>query len=187
MASDQPYISSVELWPLNWAPMNWAPCNGQLLAITQYTALFSLLGTTYGGNGQTNFALPDLRGRVPVGMGQSPGTSNYNIGQSGGAEVVSLTVNQMPQHTHTATGTVNPAAATGGRGSSTSVDPTSNFPGTAPATAPVYGTPATAQMGQSPVTVTVQQAGGGQPFGILQPYLALNYIIALQGLYPSRP
>ena len=186
MASTEPFISSVELWPLNWAPQNWAACNGQLLPINQYTALYSLLGTVYGGNGQTNFALPDLRGRVPVGMGQSPGTSNYTLGQSGGTETVALNSNQMPQHTHSASGTVNPAAAAGGRGSSTSVDPTNNFSGTAPTTAPVYGTPATAQMGQSPVAVTGQQAGGGQPFGILQPYLTLNYIIALEGIYPSR-
>jgi microcystin-dependent protein len=99
----EPFIGMIILVGFNFAPRGWAVCNGQLLPISQNTALFSLLGTTYGGNGQTTFALPDLRGRVPNGMGQGPGLSNYTIGQVGGVEGVTLTVNQMPAHTHVIT------------------------------------------------------------------------------------
>src|SRR5215475_4971153 len=96
----EPFLGQIMLVPYNFAPRGWAFCNGQLLSISQNTALFSLLGTTYGGNGQTTFALPDLRGRVPLSSGQGPGLSNYNLGQSGGQETVTLTGNQMPAHQH---------------------------------------------------------------------------------------
>lgn len=190
MASNEPFMSSVDLWPLDWAPVNWAPCNGALLSIAEYSALFALLGTRYGGNGTTNFALPDLRGRVPVGMGQGPGTSSYMLGQTGGAEDSSfrMTADQMPSHTHAASGTVSPGSATStGKGASTSQSPTGNYCGTAGT--PIYGTPANEQMAESPVTVTVQPAGSSQPtpVNVMQPYIVLNYIIALLGTFPSRP
>src|SRR5437879_11862971 len=101
-----PLLGSIIMFAGNFAPRGWALCNGQILPIAQNTALFSILGTTYGGNGQTTFALPDLRGRVPVGSGQGPGLSNYDLGQQGGSESETLTVNQMPEHTHAITGEV---------------------------------------------------------------------------------
>ncbi len=182
MASAEPFLASVDLWPCNFAPKGWAYCQGQLLPVSQNTALFSLIGNTYGGDGRTTFGLPDLRGRVPVGAGQGPGLSFYNLGQSSGTENVTLTINNMPQHTHNASGTVTPGAGTGKI--TTSGDPTSNYP--AQTTTTIYTGTNNAQMGQSPVTVTVQPAGGSLPFPVIQPYLALNYIIALQGIFPSR-
>src|SRR3989442_14603602 len=99
----QPFLGMIILVPYNFAPRNWAFCNGQLLPIAQNTALFALIGTTYGGNGQTTFALPDLRGRAPISSGQGPGLSNYTLGQVGGTEIVTLLSNQMPVHTHAVT------------------------------------------------------------------------------------
>ena len=171
----------------NYAPVGYAFCNGAILPISQNTALFSLLGTTFGGNGTVTFGLPDLRSRVPVGQGQGNGLSNYVLGQAAGTENVTLLTNQMPVHTHIATGTVTPGASTGGRGSTVSTDPTSNYPATAPAGSSIYGTPQNVNMGSTPVTVTVQPAGGSLPVPVLQPYLAVNFIIATVGIFPSRP
>jgi microcystin-dependent protein len=98
----EPFLGQILLVPYNFAPKGWAFCQGQLLPIAQYTALFSLIGNTYGGDGETNFALPDLRGRVALSSGQGPGQSNYNLGQTGGAETTTLTINQMPSHSHRA-------------------------------------------------------------------------------------
>ena len=163
--SASPFIAEIILFAGNFAPRGWAFCNGQLLSISQNTALFSLLGTTYGGNGQTTFALPDLRSRVPVHPGQGPGLSSYQLGQSGGAETVTLGVNQLPAHTHAATSPPVDTAATSNR-------PTS---GMAPARGGAYAP------GPS-----VGSTGGSQPHTNLQPHLALNYIIATQGIFPSR-
>jgi len=184
------FLSTILIWPPNFAPNGWALCAGQLLPISQYTALFSLLGTTYGGDGVTNFGLPDLRSRVPVGAGQGPGLSPYNLGQMGGSENVTLTTNTIASHTHQATGLSAsvPAVTTVG---------TTNQPGpsvvlAAPTDAArnpinIYSSAAATQ-NLAPGTVTgwVAPAGGGQPHPNLQPYLALNYIIALVGIYPSR-
>jgi microcystin-dependent protein len=145
-------------------------CAGQILAISQNTALFSLLGTTYGGNGTTTFALPDLRGRVPVGIGQGPGLSNVNEGEVSGSESVTLQVNQMPSHAHLAS--VTQSAATSSRPS-----------GKVPSAGGAY---ADAGDGSMFNATHVQNAGGGQPFSIRSPYLGLIYIIALQGIFPSR-
>ncbi len=188
MASDSPIMASVDLWPLDWAPMYWSICDGKTLQITQYSALYSLLGTTYGGDGRTTFGLPDLRGRVPIGAGQQPGAANYVLGRFGGRETVTLTSNEMPSHSHAASGSVAPSAAIAGRGVTTSTDPTNNYPATSPENTPVYGTPAsaTAKMASNTVTVTVQASGSGQAFNVLPPYLVLRYIIALAGVYPSR-
>jgi len=178
------FLATILLWPCNFAPRGWAYCAGQILAISQNTALFSLLGTTYGGNGQTTFALPDLRGRVPVGAGQGPGLSSYNLGQVGGSETVTLTLNQMPMHAHTFTvsasnvkATVSTPAASNSLAApydTVNLSPIAGYNTTAPNTALNVG----------PNTTGI--AGGSTPTPIMQPYLGLNYIIALEGIYPSR-
>jgi microcystin-dependent protein len=175
----EPFLGQIMLVGFNFAPQGWAFCDGSLLSISQNTALFSLLGTTYGGNGTTTFALPDLRGRAALGFGNGPGLSPYVLGQSTGSETVTLTAGQMPAHNHlvaanAANGNVlSPSGAdlaqSEGRGGP------SNTYSTPPMTAPVTLDPA-----------TVQPSGGSGPHPNIQPVLALNYIIALQGIYPSR-
>lgn len=167
----EPILGTIILFAGNFAPRGWAFCHGQLVSIAQHTALFSILGTTYGGNGQTTFALPDLRGRVPVGPGQAPGLSNYSLGQVGGAESVTLLSSQMPPHTHGMLGSSEPAHL----GSPQNAVP-------AAPRQPVYAQHADVVMGQS----HIQPAGGGQPHENRPPYLGLNYIIAIEGTYPSR-
>jgi len=185
MASSEPLIASIDLWAPNFAPRNWAFCAGQLMPISQNAALFSLIGTTYGGDGRTTFALPDMRGRVPLGAGQTPRGTIYDLGEVGGREEVTLLPTQMPIHKHTATATVTPLAGTGkiNRG----LDPTDSYPAQlSTQQLGIYTETNNATMGASPVTITVGNAGGSQPFGIMQPYLALNYIIAIFGIFPSR-
>lgn len=158
----------------NFAPRNWALCNGQILPISQNTALFSILGTTYGGNGQTTFALPDLRSRVPVHPGQGLGLSPYTLGQQGGTETVTLLSNQMPAHTHL-------LACNGSSAGATSA--TNNFSGSlARGATGTYA--ATSDNTMNPAAIGV--AGGSQPHENLQPFLAVNFIIATSGLFPSR-
>jgi microcystin-dependent protein len=164
----EPFLGSIILFAGNFAPRGWAFCNGQILSISQNTALFSLLGTTYGGNGQTTFALPDLRGCVALHFGQGPGLSNYSLGQTGGAEVVTLDVSQMPPHAHS-----QPAS---------NGQQTTNRPNNA---VPARGGSYTGA-GDGSTLDPVSPAGGGQPHDNRPPYLALNYIIALEGIYPSR-
>jgi microcystin-dependent protein len=169
------YIGSIVLFAGNFAPRGWAFCQGQLLSISTNTALFSILGTTYGGNGQTTFALPDLRGRVPMGQGQGPGLTNVTLGEQGGSESVTLMPSQMPMHSHavacdtTATGSADPAGAYPGN------------PGSLSGTE-LYGSTANGTMAPN----MISPAGGSQPFSVQQPYLGLNYIICLEGIFPSR-
>ncbi len=182
MPASDPILASVDLWPVSWAPQGWALCNGQLLPISSNQALFSLLGITFGGNGTTNFALPDLRGRAAISAGQGAGLGNYTLGQMSGTEQAVLNLNNLPNHTHGASGTVKPMASSG-RPNQTS--PENNF------IAPISGqtmfsSTSNVAMGQSTVNVTVQATGSSLPFPIMQPYLVLNYIIALQGIYPMR-
>ena len=165
----EPFIGEIILFAGNFAPRGYAFSNGQLLSIAQNTALFSILGTTYGGNGQTTFALPDLRSRVPIHQGQGPGLSNYSLGQVAGTESVTLTASQLPPHTHT----VN---------ASSQSDITGNPSGNFPAGGSSYDTAANTTMSGGMVT----GGGGGQPHSIVQPYLTLNYCIAIEGIYPSR-
>jgi microcystin-dependent protein len=178
----EPFLGEIRLVGFNFAPVGWALCAGQILPINQNTALFSLLGTTYGGNGTTNFALPDLRGRAALGFGQGPGLSNYDLGQSTGTETVTLTVGQMPAHSHlvganAANATV---ASPSGADLAQSLEPSGR--GTPVNT---YSTPPmTAKVTLDPTTV--QPSGGSQPHSNIQPVLAMNYIIALQGIFPSR-
>jgi microcystin-dependent protein len=178
-----PFIGTICMFGFNFPPRTWALCNGQLLSIAQNTALFSLLGTTYGGNGQTTFALPDLRGRVPVHFGQGPGLSSYDLGQVGGVESSTLTVNQMPAHAHTFSGQQAVAATAG-----TTPDPTGNILAAPASSIPHYAAAnaATGATASGSVTGTTALAGGSQPQSELQPYLGLNFSIALQGIYPPR-
>jgi microcystin-dependent protein len=171
---DAPFIGMLALFGFNFPPRGWAQCNGQLLPIAQNTALFSLLGTMYGGNGTTNFGLPDLRGRVPIHLGQGPGLSNYSQGQAGGSENVTLLTTQIPAHTHTLTG-VTEAGST--------AIPTNAMLANTGALDKEYGVPGTTTaMHPSAITST----GGSQPHSNIQPYLVLNYCIALVGIFPSR-
>jgi len=171
-----PFIGQILMVGFNFAPKGWALCNGQLLPIVSNQALFSLLGTMYGGDGRTNFALPNLQGRVPIHTGQISGGSSYAIGASGGVENVTLLVNNLPSHSHQA----NCSNAPG-----TSADPTNNFWAKVAATGKtpnVYAASANGQMAPTAIGVT----GGNQPVTNMQPYLCVNFIIALQGIFPSR-
>jgi len=174
-AGDQPFIGELMLTGYNFCPRGWAAASGQLLPIAQNTALFSLLGTQFGGNGVTTFALPDLRGRTPIGAGQGPGLSDRTIGEQGGEEAVTLTTPEMPAHTHAAyattqeTNTTNPAGALPARKLRTLL-----YRG---------GSPADTAMAADAIGVT----GGGQPHDNMPPYLAMTWCIALQGIFPSRP
>lgn len=169
----EPFIGEIRMWAGNFVPRSWAFCQGQLYAVAQNQALFSILGTTYGGNGQTTFALPDFRGRVPVGTGQPPGTAPYQLGQMAGSETVTLIQNQMPAHVHGYTVPVTSEDAT-------VKTPVGNVPATSQAA--IYG-PNTNEVGFQGNTGI---AGGSQPHPNMQPYLAINVIIAVQGIYPSR-
>ena len=188
----QPFVGMIILAGFNFAPRGWAFCQGQLLPIAQNTALFSLLGTTFGGNGQTTFALPDLRSRVPVGFGQGPGLSNYDLGQVGGVEDVTLLLTQLPAHGHAVPGTGLTATSHVKGAAGNQQTPVGNVPAieAAGVTATYSDQVPDATMGSGAVTVggsaTAASAGGGQPFGIIQPYLGMNYCIALQGIFPSR-
>ena len=187
-------IGEIRMFAGTFAPRNWAFCAGQLMSISQNTALFSILGTTYGGNGQTTFALPDFRGRTAVGTGQGPGLTNISLGEVSGTETVTLLTTQMPAHTHTATATVTGTCAPKclddtGLGDT----PGGQFPAISTAGSKIY-TNATqtpdATMGSSPIaataTVTIGIAGNSQPVPIRNPYLGMNYIICLFGIFPSR-
>ena len=166
-----PFIGEIKLFGGNFQPRGFAFCDGRLLPISEYSALFALIGTTYGGNGQTTFALPDLRGRIPINQGAGPGLSTYVIGQSFGSESVTLNPNQMPAHNHIALCNSTPGAASPANGFWAA---TTGVTG--------YGTPANATMNPQSLTV----AGGSQPHENRMPLLALNYIIALEGIFPSR-
>ena len=168
-----PFLSEIRIFSFNFAPKSWAMCNGQLMPINQNQALFSLLGTTYGGNGQTTFALPDLRSRVPFHFG-----NGFNLGQVGGEENHALSVNEIPNHGHTLTAANN--ALTGANNNATQLNPVGNFWANSGKAA--YTTAAAnAQMGNGTVTTV-----GGQPHNNMSPFLTLNFCIALTGIFPSR-
>lgn len=178
------YIGVVKMFAGNFAPKGWAFCQGQILPIAQYTAVFSLLGTVYGGNGSTTFALPNLGGRVPVGTGQSPGAGNCANGQIGGAESVTLLQTEMPAHNHQVMANSNAGT-------------TNNPEGKVPAAAqfqeerdkPIIAVNAYADNSSGSImnSQTLAPAGGNQPHNNMQPYLGMNYIICLEGIYPPRP
>jgi microcystin-dependent protein len=171
-----PFVAEIRMFAGNFAPRGWALCNGQLLPISQNTALFSLIGTFYGGNGTSTFALPDLRSRVPIDQGQGVGLSPYVIGQNGGVENVTLLTNQLPQHSH---------ALNAFNGAGNQVAATGNYWADAAASRgeKVYAsTTDGTQMSPSALSAV----GGNQPHNNIQPFLAVNFIIALVGIYPSR-
>jgi microcystin-dependent protein len=177
-----PFIGEIRSFPFNFAPKGWAFCNGQLLPLSQNTALFSLLGTTYGGNGQTTFGLPDLQGRTAMGQGQGPGLTDRFLGETGGATAVTLLQTEMPSHQHTVNGRT---VATAG-----SADPTGNVlsmgtwrSGSQFGVVQAYATQAP-NSAMSPTAAA--PAGGSQPHNNMMPYVTLNYCIALQGVYPPR-
>jgi microcystin-dependent protein len=179
------YLSEVRMFAGNFAPRAWAFCNGSLQSIAQNSALFALLGTTYGGDGQTTFALPDLRSRVPIHNGQGAGLSSYVLGQKGGTENVTLTAVNVGGHTHAVTGNSAIAAASGEGLTPVAVN---NFPaGNGDA---IYATAtdnsAMAPASLSGVTVAPQTPSGNTPINTVQPYLAMNFIICLEGIFPSR-
>jgi len=169
----EPFVGEIRMFAGNFAPRGWSFCDGQLLAVSQNDALFSLLGTTYGGDGRTTFGLPDLRGRIPIHQGTGPGLSPRRLGSKAGAESVTLTTNQMPSHTHDVI--VNNAAA----------DQTSPTGHVLAETAPKTYTDATARQ-ENMSSSSVTNTGGGRSHANLMPTLCLNYIIALVGIYPSR-
>jgi microcystin-dependent protein len=175
-----PFIGLICMFGGNFAPRGWAFCDGQLLSIAQNTALFSILGTTYGGDGRTTFALPDLRGRVAIHPGNGPGLTPRNLGQRGGTETNTLNQTQLPSHNHTASGTVNLGTASNaasGSGAFLPISTGANF----------YSTAAgAAQMNAGAVSVTVGNTGNNQPVNNIQPFQCVSFIIALQGTFPSR-
>ncbi|KLE36033.1 hypothetical protein AAW00_02080 [Aurantiacibacter luteus] len=174
-------MGQVVLTPYNFCPRGFASAQGQILSISQNTALFSLIGTTYGGNGQTTFALPDLRGRTPIAQGQGPGLTPYPLGQQGGVDQVTLTVSQMPAHGHT--GTLRAASAAGSTN-----QPVRNIFAQGTTDRETYTASATAPTNfMDRNELNVFSAGSSQPHTNNSPYLALQWCIALVGIYPSRP
>ena len=168
----EPFLGQIIIVGFGFAPRGWAFCNGQILSIAQNTALFALLGTTYGGDGQTTFALPNLQGRMPMHLGQGPGLSPRTQGEVGGEENVTLNQNQMPVHSHTLNASGNIATT----------DSPANALLARSVRATIYGSPASATL--SPQSIAA--AGGNQPHDNMPPYLVLNYCIALEGIFPSR-
>ncbi len=174
---DEPFIGTIMFVPYNFAPKNWAFCSGQLLQIATNQALFSLLGTTYGGNGQITFALPNLQGRAPIGYGQGNGLSNISIGQAGGQENVTLTLAEMPAHTHTGNVILGSGLANNANGTG------NNFAANTGGTS-IYNSGALGD--DMAANVTIVSIGGNQPHNNMSPFLVLNCCICLAGLYPSR-
>ena len=196
-----PYLGQIIIFAGDFAPYGWALCNGQLMSVAQNQALFTLLGIVYGGDGKTTFGLPDLRGRVPVHVGQGTGLSTYNLGQSGGVESVGLTVADMPMHNHSFTSSGATVTVQGGDGAGTvssaggnylcnSGDPSGTTPGvTGNIYAPSGSAGNLAPLAGASVNFSagaIGMAGGNTPHSNIQPFLALNFIIATQGIFPSR-
>lgn len=169
----EPFVGEIRMFAGNFAPRGWAFCDGQLLAVSQNDALFSLLGTIYGGDGRTTFGLPDARGRVPIHAGSGPGLSPRRLGAKGGAENVTLTVNQLPSHTHPMNASMDLAADS---------NPQGNVPGQSPSIDLYIEDTQTQNMASTALTNT----GGSRSHTNLSPFLCINMIIALVGIYPSR-
>lgn len=171
----EPFLGEIKLFAGNFAIRGFAFCDGQLLPISQNTALFSLLGTTFGGDGRTTFGLPDLRGRVPMHPGTGPGLTPRNLGEKSGSEINMLAVSQLPSHTHQ----ITPAAAAG---EGQVVEPNGNYPAAGEEPVKPYATATDATM----AAFTSGATGSNSPVNNVQPFLCVNFIIALQGLFPSR-
>ena len=172
-----PFVGEIRLFAGNFAPAGWAFCNGQLLPISENDTLFVLLGTTYGGDGQETFALPNLQSRVPIHMGMGPGGTSYQMGEVAGAESVTLTTQQIPSHTHQAVGTSNGGAL---------LSPQNGVAAMAASVQAgmlAYNPP---PPGVSMVASEITPVGGSQPHDNMQPFLCINYIISLYGVFPSQ-
>lgn len=171
-----PFVAEIRIFPFNFAPRGWAWCDGQLLPLSQNTALFSLLGTTYGGDGKSNFALPNMQGNAPMHPGQGPGLSLHDLGETGGSPTVTLLASEMPAHPHTLRAATDPAD--------------NNLPGPSNSLAnsqKEFGFQSTTNANLVNLAgQAITPAGGGQPHNNLMPYLTLNFNIALQGVFPPR-
>ena len=183
--STEPFIGEIKILGFYFAPLGYATCQGQLMSIAQNTALFALIGTYYGGDGQTTFALPDLQGRVPIGQGQGAGLPFYTIGEEGGSTSTSILTANLPPHVHTLNSAVVKQKA-----STTNADessPDGNYPANT-AAASYSGTGASPGIftGHAVVSGTTDITGSGQPIGIMNPYLTINFSIATEGIFPSR-
>lgn len=170
----EPFLGEIRMFGFNFAPQGWAFCNGQLLPINQNQALFALLGNMYGGNGTTTFALPNLQSRVPVSQGQGAGLSSYVAGQAGGAETVTLAAAQMPAHAHSVQASSSAAGSNKPDGRALARSQSHTY-----AAKPDSSTVVHANM--------LGEAGSGEPHANIQPYLALNFCIAMVGIFPARP
>ena len=172
----EPFLAEIKIFAGNFAPRGWALCDGQILPINQNQSLYSLLGTTYGGDGRTSFALPDLRGRLPMHYG-----NGYTLGSKGGSETVTLTPAEIPSHTHT----IADVKLMAHDGAGTEADPGGRALAHSVNNTPYTNATPDAELASS-ITLTVGNTGGGQAHNNLHPYLCLNFIIALRGLFPSR-
>lgn len=170
-----PLIGEIIMFAGTFAPRGWAFCNGQLLSIAQNSALFSILGTTYGGDGITTFALPDLRGRVAIQPGTGPGLSNYVLGERAGTESNTLTISQLPAHNHMLMGSSQTANQAGPGGHTLATEPTGSTA--------IYNS---AAPDQALNATSISATGGNLPVNNIQPFLCVNFIIAVEGIYPSR-
>jgi microcystin-dependent protein len=178
------YIAEIRMFAAPFAPRNWAYCQGQIMSISQNSALFSLLGTTYGGNGIQTFGLPNFASRVAVGTGNGAGLSSITLGEMSGSENVTLLTSQIPQHNHVANGNVNPKAF---NGSGDETNPSGGYPSNSTvSTGNLYSPSGNGSMGTTSVNVTVSPSGSSSPHPNFQPSLGMNYIICLYGIYPSR-
>lgn len=172
----EPFVAEIRIFPFNFPPKGWAFCDGQLMPISQNTALFALLGTFYGGDGKSTFALPDLKGRVPVHTGQGSGLSQYFIGQEGGSETVTLLQSEMPIHAHQ-------LMCVNGDADQAIPGPDKTWGATPSGANPYTSPPSNGDMGVQALGLT----GGSLPHNNMQPYLTLNFCIAMQGVFPQRP
>jgi microcystin-dependent protein len=168
-----PFTGEIRIFPYNFAPRGWAFCDGQVTSIAQFPELFEVIGTTYGGDGETTFALPNLKGRVPLHPGEGPGLSPYALGDAGGTDVVALTNGEMPSHRHAIQATTAPG---------TTSTPDGNVVLAAPASGSAYKATGTL----TPMGSVLTNTGGSLPHTNRQPYLAFNFCIALVGVYPER-
>lgn len=173
----EPFIGEIRMFAGNFAPRGWAFCNGQLLSIAQNSALFSILGTTYGGNGQTTFALPNLQGRVPMHWGAGPGLTPRTLGETSGTEHVTLLASQMPAHTHA-------LAANSGQGDTFSPEGAVSAVGVDASQQPLHIYSTSTNTTMAPQSIAI--AGGSQPHDNMQPFQCVSFIIALEGIFPSR-
>lgn len=172
-----PFVAEIRIFPFNFAPKGWAFCDGQILPLSQNTALFSLLGTTYGGDGKSNFALPNMQGNAPMHPGQGPGLSLHDLGETGGSDTVSLLESEIPAHSHALMSLPAPADRTA---------PINNVIARVQGTTGPYVPASPAPPPANMAAEAIPPSGGDQPHNNMQPYLTLNFCIALQGVYPPR-